>query len=356
MRSWFAIRTSVAVILSILVATILGFEKPLFAGVLTLLASPSLNHPFRLGFQHLLMALWGCVVALVAGIIPGLATGIEAVLIVILSGLLPYLVGWMRSLLLAVVVAANVTGFETLLGWVHAAGETMAAAALGILLAATLQHLTRPIFDRQLRRERKKLEQALNQITMDIAADMVLKEHIPGAEMNERVNLLRHKIEAVVRSAREVSGDRVIRFLIRPTRRLHTQLKLFYNLLDQLDCLERIHRDIRRLDTESEERERGWKLMRILTHLQARAFRGSAMARESYLIRSREIRDHVDALPLPQSQAELSHRALMLDIFRDGMKLFRKCVDYAYLLEHVQARGAHVSASPMPPQRAVAGE
>lgn len=263
------IKTSLAVILSILTARGLELHTPQFAGIIAVLAvQPSMYRSFRYGMQLTISAIMGALCGAYALYFIGnsfLIMGIVTFLLMTIH----VKIRWTNSLLASVVIAINTLGSASLF-FGDSALNQMELVLIGTGFGLLVNIFHKPVHQDRAETLLTQSEGMLRALLYYIYIELMQNRVIHYPVMREQINEVREYIERGKEVSLLVKEDQKFRAL--PDKNL-LQFQTFESMAERIRDMTK---ELQKIDAALEESDIVKKVIRLIIVMQERVIQGKA--------------------------------------------------------------------------------
>lgn len=268
------IKTSLAVILSILTARILELSTPHFAGIIAVLAvQPSIYRSLRYGMQHTISAMMGAVCGAYALYLAGNSFLIMGVVTFLLMTL-HVKIKWTNSLLVSVVIAINTMG-TTSLFFGESALNQFALVVIGTGFGMLVNLFHKPVHHSRAKTLISQSEGMLRALLFYVYIELLDNRVTPYPAMREQID----QVRAYIEKGKEVSGlmNEDKRFRQFPSK---NTLRIFQSFETMVERIRDMSKELQKIDVCHIEFNALKKAVRLTVDTQERVMQGKPVHNE----------------------------------------------------------------------------
>ncbi len=259
------LKTSLAVMLSILAARWLELQTPQFAGIVAILAvQPSFYRSLRYGMQHTISAIIGAILAAFVMFEVGNSFFVIGLVVLFLMAMHVKLKAT-NSLLISAVVAVNTMG-STSLYFGESALNQIALVLIGVGLGTLINLFPKPFHQERATHLLSQSEGMIRVLLHYMHIDLAEGRVTPYPTMREQINEVRVYIER----GKEISGYIGEDARYRPNS-CHNPLQLFQSLETMVERVRDVSKELQKLDLSHPEVEQVGQHLLLLIQTQEAA-------------------------------------------------------------------------------------
>lgn len=277
------VKTSLAVLLSILIARSLELHTPHFAGIIAVLSvQPSIYRSLRYGFQHTLSAVMGALVGAYCLYEVGNSFVVMGLVAFLLMAIHVW-IKWTSSLLVSVVIAINTLG-TTSLYFGESALNQLALVLIGTGVGMLVNVCYRPVHAEREARYVTQSEEMLRSLLYYVSIDLTLHRVTSYPVMRKQID----EVKAYVEKGKEIS------VIIGEDRRFHrspraNRLMLFKTFESMAERIRDLSKELQKVDVTSADTQFLQKAMLLVIRAQEHVL-GNRQSHAGWLVSVLEAR------------------------------------------------------------------